>query len=249
MTKKKSSSEKAGKGPAKEAKAPQKEATPEQKEMAAKAKDMETAIYALKFYPVAVNEHSKDEAVAKLERVYREGNETVRQMLLYMIHENLAGSMELKIMHTQEYFRMKNPSLQAPQHRMNVYRAIFNYNTSLEGLAEMISFLGRLHGDDAAKLLTYHYSFLCSVENEAVHVLRAAILEALGASESKYALTALLAYARYTDSERTFNRVVSALIEWEGRLDKLNLPEKEKQDILGKLKEIITSEFRGSHYG
>ena len=111
--------------------------SPEQKEMARKAKEMEKAMYAMKFYPVAVNEQSKMEAIEKLEKTYREGNETVRQMLLYMVHENLATSMELKVMHTPEYFRMKNPSSQPPQQRMSVYRAIFNYNTSLEGLAKL----------------------------------------------------------------------------------------------------------------
>ena len=228
---------------------PVKKTSAKQKRMAKMAKEMEKAMYAMKFYPVAVDEKSKMAAMQHLEKTYREGDDTVRQMLLYMVHENLAGSMELKIMHTPDYFRAKNPSMQPPQQRMSVYRAIFNYNTSLEGLVDLIRMLGRFHGDDAAKLLTYHYSFLCAAENEATHVLRGAILEALGMSESKYALLALLSYARYTDSERTFNRVVGALIEWEGRLDKLDVPKKEKQIIRDKLKEIITSEFRGSHYG
>ena len=227
----------------------EKKPTTAQKEMTRKAKEMERAIYALKFYPVAVDENAKRESIERLEKTYREGSETVRQMLLYLVHENLAGSMELKVMHTQEYFKVKHPSLEPSQQRMSVYRAIFNYNTSLEGLTELIRMVGRFHGDDAAKLLTYHYSLLCTAENEATHVLRGAILEALGASQSKYALLALLTYARYTDNDRTLNRIVSALIEWEGRLDKLKLPAKEKQIIQDKLKEIITSEFRGSHYG
>lgn len=218
--------------------------------MASVIKEAENAMFSIRFYPVAVNEQAKNEAINKLEQMYEKGSETVRQMLIYMIHETLATSVDLKIMHTFDYFKMKNPALDPAQQRMSVYRAIFNYNTSLEGLMELIRFLGRLRGsDDAAKLLTYHFSRFASMENEANHMLRAAILEALGNSESKYALMALLDYARYTDNERTFNRIVSALFVWEGKLDTLRLPAKEKDEIKKRLKEIVTSEFGGSHYG
>jgi hypothetical protein len=167
-----------------------------------------------------------------------------------MVHDTLATSTDLKTIHTLDYFRMKNPSQEASAQRVSVYRAMFNYNTSIEGLTELIRLLGRLRGgDDSAKLLTYHFSHLCAIESEANHMLRGAILEALGESESKYALTALLDYARYTDSERTFNRIVVALSKWEPKLDALKMPGKEKQDILKRLKKIVTSEFGGSHYG
>jgi hypothetical protein len=223
--------------------------SPEQAEINQRLKEIETSMFALRFYPVAVNEDAKNEAVAKLDKIYKESNETVKQMLLYMVHELLSTSMDLKIIHTLEYFKMKHPAMDPSQQRMNVYRSIFNYNTSLEGLTEVIRFLGKLNGDDAAKLLSYHYSHLCSVENEASHVLRAAILDALGASESRYALLTLLEYARYTDNERVFNRIVNALVTWEDKVAGLKIPEKEKTQIRDKLKEIITSEFGGSHYG
>lgn len=223
---------------------------PAQAEMAALLKEIESAMFAARFYPVAVNEGAKNEALSKLEGIYAKGNETVRQMLMYMIHEYLATSTDLKTMHTLEHFKMKNSAQDATQQRMSVYRAIFNYNTSLEGLIEFVKLLGRLRGsDDAVKLLTYHYSHLCFIENEASHVLRASILDALGKAESRYALLALLDYAEYTDNERSFGRIVSALLEWEEKLDSIKMPEKEKEDIRKKLKTIVTSEFGGSHYG
>jgi hypothetical protein len=224
--------------------------TVDQKDMASVLKEIESAVFAVKFYPVAVNEGSKDEAIAKLEGIYASGSETVRQMLIYTIHENLSASIELKTMHTLEYFKMKGQGADPAQQRMNVYRAIFNYNTSLEGLLEFIRMLGRMRGsDDAVKLLTYHYSHLCSVENEASHVLRNAMLESLGSSESKYALLALLDYAEYTDSERSFSRIVSALSEWEDKLGPMKMPAKEKGVLMERLKKIVTSDFGGSHYG
>jgi hypothetical protein len=221
-----------------------------QAELQAALKEIESAMYALKFYPVAVNEQAKNDAVKKLEDIYMKGNETVRQMLLYMLHELLSTSMDLKVMHTLDYFKAKYPNQEASALRVQVYRAMFNYNTSLEGLIEVIRFLGRLRGsDDAVKLLTYHFSHLCSVENEGTHMLRTAILDSLGECESRYALNALLEYAKYTDSERTFGRVVDALIRWEGRIGSLKIADSEKDKLRKKLKEIITSDFGGSHYG
>ncbi len=223
--------------------------TAAQSEMQAAVKEIESALFAVKFYPVAVDEKSKKDAVAKLEAVYAKGNDAVKQLLLYMVHEIIATTIDLKAMHTYEYFKMKNPAQDPAQIRIQVYRAMFNYNTSLEGLIEIIRMLGRLKGDDSAKVLTYHFSHLCSMESEASHMIRAAILEALGESESRYALSALLEYAQYTDNERTFNRVVSALTDWEEKVGGLKIPDSEKEHIRGRLKELITSDFGGSHYG
>ena len=219
-------------------------------ENAAAMKEIEGALYAIKFYPVAVDEKSKDEAIDKLTKAYNKGNETIRQLIIYMIHEALSASAELKVMHNFEFTKAKNPALDPTQVRMGVYRSMFNYNTSLEGLMEMIRLLGTLRGsDDAAKLLTYHFSHLSSSENEANHMLRAAILEALGESDSQYALRALLEYARYCDSERTFQRIVGALVDWDEKIDGLKIPEKEKKKLRDNMQELMTKDRGGSHYG
>ena len=219
-------------------------------ENAAAVKEIEGALFAVKFYPVAVDEGSKNEAVAKLVKTYNTGSETIRQLIIYMIHETLATSAELKIMHNFEYAKARNPALDPAQLRMSVYRSMFNYNTSLEGLVEIIRMLGILKGsDDAAKLLTHHFSHLCNYENEASHILRAAILDALGKSDSHYALKSLLEYARYNDNERTFQRIAGALIEWDEKIDKLKITEKEKKKLRDNLQELMTKDRGGSHYG
>jgi hypothetical protein len=228
--------------------------TPEQQKaqetMNAKVKEIEGTVHTLKFYPVAANEETKNNALKKLEEIYQNEEENMRQLLLYMLHETLASSAELRLMHAYEYFKVKTPNLDSGQMRMNVYKSMFNYHTSLEGLIEIIRLLGRLNkGDDAAKLLTYHFSRLSVIENEATHILRAAILEALGNSNSPYALNALMNYAEYTDNERTFNRVVSALKEWEKKLDRTKISEKEKERIRTKLKEYMSRDMSESHYG
>jgi hypothetical protein len=234
----------------KKAKAKKKVTKKEKETMEAAMKEMEKALFSIRFYPVAVNADAKDEAIQKLIKTYNSGSETVRQLLLYMIHENMAESVNLRIMHTYEYFKLKNPTLDSAQLRMNVYRTMFNYNTSMEGIMELIELLGMLKGsDDAAKLLTYHFSFLSTHENESTHMLRAAILEALGNSDSRYALDALLEYAKYTDNDRTFQRIVSALVQWEDKLEEIVKDPEERETLRAKVRDVTTREFSGRHYG
>ncbi len=212
-------------------------------------KEIEKALFAIRFYPVAVDEKSKNDALEKLASVHNKGNDTIRQMVLYMIHESLAKTSEFRLMHTQEYFGMKEQKDPAKA-RMSVYRAIFNYNTSIEGACELYSFLGNLHMDDAAKLLTYHYSRLCTMENEGNHMLRGAVIDALGSSKSKYALTSLLEYAKYTDSDKSLGRIMASLRKWQDKIDKMKLSEKEREALRAKMQEVIKrKETGGTHYG
>jgi predicted LPLAT superfamily acyltransferase len=212
-------------------------------------KEIEKALFAIRFYPVAVDEKSKNEALEKLASAYKKGNDTIRQMVLYTIHESLSKTNEFRLMHTQEYFGMKEQKDPAKS-RMSVYRAIFNYNTSIEGACELYSFLGKLNMDDASKLLTYHYTRLCTMENEGNHMLRSAVIDALGTSKSKYALISLLEYAKYTDSDKSLGRIMASLRKWQDKIDKMKLSDKEKEGLRKKMQEVIKrKETGGTHYG
>jgi len=219
------------------------------KKDSAALKEVEKALFAIRFYPVAVNEKTKNEAIARLIKIHKKGDETMKQLVLYMVHEALAKSAEFRVMHTQEQLKVKHPTQDSTQLKMGVYRAIFNYNTSIEGACELARLLGKLNSDDAAKLLTYHYTRLCTVENECNHMLRAAVISALGKSESRYALNALLEYAKYGDSERSISRILAALVEWEEKIDNLKINAKEKEELRAKLQETITKESGATHYG
>ncbi len=227
--------------------------TPEQQKKdeiyAANVKELEQAFFALKFYPVAVKEQAKEEAREKIKKHFREDEETVRQLVLYMIHEHLSQAGELKTMYNFEFFKARMPNTDPGQLRMNVYKAMFHHNFSIEGLIELIKLLGELDGDDAAKLLTYHFSYYSCIEVEAMHMLRNAAVEALGESKSEYALQCLLRYAHYTDNERMLNRYAAALTNWDKKLDVLKLAQKDKDRLKAKLHEVMTLEFGDSHYG
>lgn len=224
-------------------------APPPDPEMNEAIKAIESAMFSIKFYPVAVNEESKDEALRKLKTTYSKGNETVRQLALYMIHEELSASAELKFARNYEYYRGRNPNKDPTQLRMNVYRAMFNYSSSMEGLVELVRLLGHMEGEGPAKLLTHHYASLCTMENEAHHVLRNAIIDALGESGCPYALNALLDYARYTDNERIVQRLVVSLVKWDQKLDGLKVSDAQRAKLQARLREVMTKELGGSHYG
>lgn len=212
-------------------------------------KEIDQAILAIRVYPVASKEESKNQAVEQLKTLYNKGNDTTKQLILFSLHENIASSAEIKQNQNYDYFKGKNAALDVTQVRLNVYKAMFNYTSSLEGIIEFIKLLGELNTDDAAKVLTHHFAHLATIENEYSHVLRSAILESLGKSNSKYALDALLTYAKYTDREGTYSRVVNALIEWDDKLDSLKVSDKEKAEVRDRLKDLMTKEHEGKHYG
>lgn len=212
-------------------------------------KELEQAFFALKFYPVAVKEESKNEAKEKIKNHYMKSDDTVRQLVLYMIHEHLSQAGEMKNMYNFDFFKNRMQNADAGQIRMNVYRAMFNYNFSIEGLIELLKLLGEFGGDDAAKLITYHFSFYSCIEVESMHMLRNAAIDALGESNSEYALHCLLRYAQYSDNDRMLARFAGALANWDKKIDGLKIPEKQREKLKTKLHEVMTMEFGDSHYG
>lgn len=212
-------------------------------------KELEQTFFTLKFYPVAVKESGKDEAIEKIRNIYKNEDETVKQLVLYMVHEALAQSAELKTMHNFDFFRRKFPNAEPAQIRINVYRSMFNYNFALEGMIELIKLLATLPGDDAIKVLSYHFSFLAAIEVEGAHILRNAIIEALGDSDSEYALRCLLQYAKYTDNERMLQRIAVSLAKWDQKIEELALSRREKDKLKVSLQQVLTLEFGDSHYG
>ncbi|HIH23370.1 TPA: hypothetical protein HA238_06595 [Candidatus Micrarchaeota archaeon] len=217
--------------------------------MAALIKEIEQAFFAFRFYPVATKEDSRIQAENRIIDAYAKEDDTVKQMILYMIHENLSQAADMKTMHNFEHFKRKLPTADPSQIRINVYRAMFNYNFSLEGLIALVRLLGRLEGDDAAKLLTYHFTFFSSIEAESMHMLKNAVIDTLGESTSPYALKSLLEYATCTEREQTLQRIASALAKWDQKIDGLKLSKKEKDGLTDRLRQILTLEFGDSHYG
>jgi hypothetical protein len=217
---------------------------------AATLKKIDRAIISLKLYPVAVTDEEKRESMKKIISIYEKSNDSVRQHILMILYEHISEANELRNIRNIQYYKEKNPKATPGAIRMNVYKDMFNYNTSLDGLVELIHLLGHLVGRGPAKLLTHLFTHFCSSEVEISRVLRNAVIEALGKSSSSYALKALLRYTEYSDNEKILARLGSALMEWGEKIDELTISEEDKDRLKHKLQEsLMREEVSSKQYG
>lgn len=205
-------------------------------------KDVETAMLAIRRYPVASTEKLKDESKEKIKKIYSQNGDSIRQNIILFIHEGISKVSSTRALINFENSKAIDPKAEPGQIRLSVYKSMFDYDTSLEGIIELTLLLGGLEGNEPAKLLSHLFTHFCSSETETNHILRNATLEALGESKSPYALRALLQYASFSDNERVLARLTQALIEWDEKADDIQLPKKDKDDLRGVLRRTITRE-------
>lgn len=223
--------------------------TPEEEERKRKLREVDEAMMKFNMYPVAANEHAKNEALATLKRLYSSGDDKIRQVILYVLHETLAQFSDYRVQKNLEYFRKKFPQNEAAQNRLNVYRAMFNYSNSIEGLMEVVNLLADLGDNDSAKVLTHHFSFACAYDNsEGSRMLRNAIVDALGKTKSAYALKALLSYVKNTENEQLGGRIISSIVEWKEKIGELKIEQKEKDELLKRINDVVMLEREEGHY-
>lgn len=223
--------------------------TAEETERRKKLAALDEAMMKVNMYPVATSEETKNAALASLKKAYAEGDDKTKQVILYMIHETVLQFSEYRAPKNFEYFRKKFPQADPAQLRMNVYKSMFNYSNSLEGLMEMISLLGELGDNDSAKVLTTQFSFLCAFDgSEGSRMLRNAVVDALGESKSVYALNALLTYVKNTENESLGSRVIGAIVEWKEKVSGLKIEQKRKDEIMKKINDVVLLEKDDGHY-
>ena len=178
-------------------------------------------------YPVAKNRLEKEAAKRVMVESYEKGDEVVKQFILFLSHEQLSRAAGIRIMHNFAHFKKMFPKETAPgEVRKAVYRTIFNYTTSIEGITELIGFLGQLGDIGAAKLLSYHLSYYSGAEAPVLQVFRNATIDALGECKTPYALEALLSYAKYSEKNE---RALYALKAWEKKIDGMKMEKEEKK--------------------
>lgn len=206
----------------------------------------ERAMIEFFLYPVAKNRSEKKAAKRVIVESYVAGDEVVKQFILFLAHEQLSRGAGLRMMHNFAHFRKLMPKdTDVGEVRKAVYRSMFNYTTSLEGLVELIEFLGELGDEGAAKLLSYHLSYYSSMDSPALGILRNAVLNALGECTCTYALDSLLAYSKY--SERP-TRAAYALNKWEKKLGKSGLSAEEKKEYAKEIAKVMGRKERHEYY-
>ncbi len=189
-------------------------------------------------YPIAKNRGEKEAAKKVMVESYVRGDDVVKQFILFLAHEQLSRAAGIKTMHNFGHYRkMMGKDTNPGEVRKAVYRTIFNYTTSLEGLTELIGFIGELGDNGAAKLLSYHLSYYSAMEAPALQVLRNATIDALRECNSPYALDALLSYAKY--GEKT-DRALYALKKWDEKLDKVEMGPEEKKFYAKQMAELFS---------
>ncbi|MEW6528988.1 MAG: hypothetical protein AB1391_03810 [Candidatus Micrarchaeota archaeon] len=223
--------------------------TPEEIERRKKLAIVDDAVIKFNMYPIATNEEIKNASLATLKKIYSEGDEKINQIILYVLHEIILQYSEYRIPKNFEYFKKKFPQAQPSQLRMNVFKGMFNYSNSLEGLIEIINLLCEFDTNDSIKILTHHFSFFCAYDgSEGSRILRNVIIDALGKSRSVYALDALLSYVKNIEDEHLASRIICAIIEWKEKIGKLKIAVKKKNELMAKINEVIILEKEGGHY-
>ena len=128
--------------------------------------------------------------------------------------------------------------------RKAVYRSMFNYTTSTEGVSELLSLLGEIGDNGAAKLISYHLSYYSIYDGPAMQALRNASMDALKNCHSHYALEVLLNYAKY--SERN-ERAIYALGEWKSKLEHTKMSAEEKKMYKKQIDELLVTGGKEKH--
>ncbi|MBN2478289.1 hypothetical protein JXB01_03300 [Candidatus Micrarchaeota archaeon] len=204
-------------------------------------KDITDTFYKFRFYPVALKDfEEKENAKKHLVGMYREGDEYVKQSLLYLCHEGILQYFPYKHPPNFDFHKARMPEADAAKVRFGVYRTMFNFNSSLEGVLEIIGLLGELNDQSSAKALTHLFSFFSCHENESSRVIRNAIIDAMGKTNSVYSFRALISYAKVIESERLFSRIINSLLNWEEKINRLEISREEKTKMRKELAEILS---------
>lgn len=222
-------------------------------ELSEKAKaelvELNNLFNSLKYYPVALEESKKESTLSALLEKYKKGEDYYKQTFLYIAYETLVQFSDYREPRNYGFYQKLNPQEKAQRLKLNVYRTMFDYSSSLEGMLELISLLGKINDVPSAKLLTHLFMYYGSRDSLNFKLLRTAVIIALGESNSLYALKSLLSYIKYVDSEDLLNRVIDAIIKWDEKIETLGLPEKETQKLKKELKEILTIAPTDSPHG
>ncbi|GEM_PF-983423 len=210
-------------------------------------KEAESLLTAIVTHPMLKSRGEMEAAEGRLISMYKNSDEVVQQYILFILHEQLSRGSGFKAMHNFEHFkRVMGEKADVLTVRRAVYRSMFNFTSSLEGLVGLLMLLGELGDAGAAKLISYHLTYYSAAESSANQMLRNAATDALAGCHSLYALDVLLSYARY--SERN-ERILFSLGEWERKLETIKMPPELKTEYLGEIHSLIMGEGgRGAHY-
>ncbi|MFA5050253.1 MAG: hypothetical protein WC501_04565 [Candidatus Micrarchaeia archaeon] len=209
-------------------------------ELAKDLEELNKMFLTIGFYPVAADITKRDEAKNSIIQKYNKGGDVIKQNIVHLIFENLTQFWDFRVPFNFGFFKSKFPNEEPKKLKLSTYRAIFNFYSSIEGSIFLISLLGELKDTTSAKLLTHLFNYYSAFDSERFRMLRIAIIDALGESDSDYAIRTLITYANNTDSDRLTHKIFSVLMKWDEKIDSFKWESSEKRKIKKSLNELIS---------
>ena len=214
-----------------------------------KIKEIDRLIVTIYNYPVFTDYRKKEEAKEAIIEIYKKGDQSIKNTILFILHEKLCAAKEYRDFHNFEGMRARYKDEDANKVRQRIFRNIFDYAGSLDGIFETFELLGKFDDVFSIKLLSYHLSRYMLVNSFETQILSEKVLTILGGSNNTYALRILLSIAPFAyEREKLLPIMIDALSLWAEKIDKIKIDRKEKKELKKEIKKYIEMEEKKVGY-
>jgi len=205
-----------------------------------KIREIDRLIMTIYNYPVFTDYRKKEEAKKALINLYKKEDQVIKNTILFILHEKLCAAKEYRDFHNFEGMRMRYKDEDANKVRQRIFRSVFDYAGSLDGIFETFEILKNFDDVFSIKLMNYHLSRYMLVNSFETQLLSEKVLNVLGESNNPYALRVLLSIAPFAyEREKMVPVIVNALSIWAEKIDKIKMNKKEKKELKNEIKKYI----------
>lgn len=228
--------------------AQQAQPAPDQKRIE-KIREIDRLIITIYNYPAFTGYKKKEEAKKALVRMYKNGDQIIKNTILFILHEKLCAVKEYRDFHNFEGMKMRYKEDDANKVRQGIFRRIFDYSGSLDGIFETFELLGKFDDVFSIKLVSYHLSRYMLVNSFETQMLSEKAISILGESSNIYALRVLLFLAPFIyGKEKIIPVMADALLMWAEKVDRIKMSEKERSRLKKEIKKYVEMEEKRVGY-
>ena len=214
-------------------------------------KEIDKLIITIYNYPVFTGYEKKEGAKRALVRMYKKEDQAIKNTILFILHEKLCMVKEYRDFHNFEGMKMRYKEEDANKVRQGIFRRIFDYSGSLDGMFETFDLLGKFDDVFSIKLVSYHLSRYMLVNSFETQLLTEKAISILGESSNTYAVRILLSLAPFFyGKEKIMPVMADALLLWAEKINKIKMNEKERDRLKKEIKKYVEmEEKRVGYYG
>ncbi len=219
--------------------------------MMEKIKEIDRLIITIYNYPVFTDYEKKEDAKYALVKMYKKEDQVIKNTILFILHEKLCSAKEYRDFHNFEGMKARYKEEDANKVRQGIFRRVFDYSGSLDGIFETFDLLGKFDDVFSIKLVSYHLSRYMLVNSFETQMLSEKAVSILGESNNTYALRVLLSFAPFFyGKEKIMPIMADALSLWAEKIGRIKISEKERSELKKEIKKYIEIEEKGvGHYG